>query len=169
MSDPVQATRLAALEARLSTLDDPGALIALATEIDDLGRRLALEIVGLADRELAAPLEPVLIRVPIVHTRVLLRAAEKLDDAGSPRRAARVLIEALRKAIDANLVEPVAQALAFTLDATGQRETAARVLSLATVDPAASRREWRARYLAAVDELPDRIDWLALDDELGVD
>lgn len=167
MNVPVQAEQLARLEARLATLDDPGALIALATEIDDLGRRLALEIVQLGDA--SAPLRPVLFRVPVVHTHALLRAAEKLDDAGSPRRAARVLLEALRKAIDANLVESAATALAFTLDAAGQREASARVMALVTPDPAASRREWRARYLTTIDELAETIGWAALDDDLGTE
>jgi hypothetical protein len=167
--EPLQGTRLAALEDQIATLEHPGDLLALATAIDDLGRQLALELMRLVDQpDVAAPLKPVLIRVPVVHTRALLRAAEKLDDAGSPRRAARVLIEALRKSLDANLVDTVASALAFTLQASGQHDVAARVLAIA-IDPPTSRREWRARSLAVIDELPGLIDWNALDDELGLD
>jgi len=170
VSEPLQATALASLEQQIATRDQPAELLALATAIDDLGRELALEIVRLAAQpELAAPLKPVLLRVPVVHTHALLRAAEKFDDAGSPRRAARVLIEALRKAIDANMVEVVSDALGFTLEAFAQHAAVAKVRSLVTAPEGASRRELRARHLAVVDELPAVIDWTALDDELGVD
>jgi hypothetical protein len=154
------------LEQQIVTRDQPGDLLALATAIDELGRNLALEIVERG--EAAAALKPILLRVPGVHTRVLLRAAEKLDDAGSPRRAARVLIEALRKAFDANLVEVVVDALTFTLEASGQQAAAARLQALVTAEPA-SRRELRARHMAIVDGLPDLVDWPALDDELAFD
>ncbi|MBA2544903.1 MAG: hypothetical protein H0V17_34995 [Deltaproteobacteria bacterium] len=171
VSEPLQSTTLASLEQQIATLDQPADLISLATSIDELGRDLALEIVRLATQpELADPLKPVLLRVPGAYTRALLRAAEKLDDAGSPRRAARVLIEALRKAFDANLVEVVADALGFTLDAFAQQAAATRLRTLVRfADPAASRRELRTRHLAVVEELPELIDWTALDDELGFD
>jgi hypothetical protein len=163
------ADELAALEAQIDARVEAADLLALATEIDELGRRLATELAGLlVQPERAAPLKPVLLRLPAVHTRALLRAAEKLDDAGSPRRAARVLIEALRKAFDANLVDPVADALAFVLDAFAQRDAAARLREL-TAPSELGRRELRARHLAIVDELPSLIEWSALDDELGFD
>jgi hypothetical protein len=163
------ADELAALEAQIDARVEAADLLALATDIDELGRRLATELAGLlVQPELAAPLKPVLLRLPAVHTRALLRAAEKLDDAGSPRRAARVLIEALRKAFDANMVDTVADALAFVLDAFAQRSAAARLREL-TVPSELGRRELRARHLAIVDELPSLIEWSALDDELGFD
>jgi hypothetical protein len=168
--ESLHATRLAELERQIDERDQPDELVALATAIDELGRELALEFTLVAAQpELAAPLRPVLLRLPAVHTRALLRAAEKLDDAGSPRRAARVLIEALRKALDARMVEVVAGALVFTLEAFAQREAAARVRALVTAEPTASRRELRARYLAVVDELPALIDWSALDDGQAFD
>ena len=91
--DPASA--LAELEKEIETRDQIAELLALATAIDALGRTLAIEITRLAAvPEQATPLKLVLLRVPSVHTRALLRTAEKLDDAGSPRRATRVLLVA---------------------------------------------------------------------------
>lgn len=165
--DPVeQAHALAALEAQLPTLEQPAELFALATAVDELGRRVALELQRLAtDATRAAPLKPVLLRVPSVHTRVLVRLAEKLDDRGSPRRAARVLLEALRKAFDANMVDTVVDALGFTLEAFAQRAASARLRSLLEPAGALGRREHRARYMSIVDELDTLVEWAALDDE----
>lgn len=172
LGEPVQAATLAALEARIAQLAEPADLLALAAEIDQLGMQLAYEITRFAAQpELAAPLKPVLVRVPTVHTRTLLRAAERFDDLGSPKRATYVLIEALRKAFSSETIAAVAQALTFTLEAHGQAVAAAHVRALVTsrVDEAASRRELRARFLAGIDELPGLIDWNALDDEPGLD
>ncbi len=164
--DPASA--LAELEKEIETRDQIAELLALATAIDALGRTLAIEITRLAAvPEQATPLKLVLLRVPSVHTRALLRTAEKLDDAGSPRRATRVLLVALRKAIDANLVDVVATALSFTLDA--QRAAIAKLDQLLASDPALDRRERRQRHLALVDELEALIVWDALDDELAYD
>ena len=166
-ADP--ATVLAELETEIGARDQIADLLALATAIGALGRTLALELTRLgADREARAPLELVLLRVPAVHTRALLRTAEKLDDAGSPRRAARVLVEAMRKAIDADLVEVVADALGFTFDAFEQHAATAKLRALLAIE-AATRRERRQRHLALVDELAAAIDWAALDDELALD
>ncbi len=167
MADP--ASVLAELEQEIDKRDQVPDLLALATAIDALGRTLALELTRLGtDREARAPLELVLLRVPAVHTRALLRTAEKLDDAGSPRRAARVLVEAMRKAIDADLVEVVADALGFTFVAFAQHVATAKLHELLAIE-APSRRERRQRHLAMVDELVAAIDWAELDDELGYD
>ena len=164
------AQALTALERRIDTLEHPAELLALATEIDSLGRHLALELQRLAlDPARSAPLKPVLLRVPAAHTRVLLRCAEKLDDLGSPRRAVRVPLEALRKALDADMVEVVVDALGFTLEAFEQHAASARLRSLLESPAEMSRRERRARNLGIIDELATTIEWLALEDELGYD
>ena len=96
--------------------------------------------------------------------------AEKLDDAGSPRRATRVLVIALRKAIDgvdSKLVDAVATALSFTLDA--QPPTIAKLNEIVALDPTANRRDRRARHLELVDELEALVTWDALEDELAYD
>ncbi len=170
-TDPASA--LAELEAEIAVRDQIPDLLALATAIDALGRTLAIEITRLAAvPEHAMPLKLVLLRVPAVHTRCLLRTAEKLDDAGSPRRAARVLTIALRKAIDApdgSLVDTVSTALAFTFDAFAQHAATAKLNELLAIDPTASRRDRRQQHLALVDELEAAIAWDALDDELAFD
>lgn len=169
--EPLQAGALAALERRIAELDDPAELLALATQIDQLGMQLAYEIRRYgAQSELAAPLKPVLLRVPVVHARALLRTAERYDDRGSPRRAAYVLIEALRKSFAVDALAAAAHALAFLLDAHGQPTAAARVRTLMTADGGGDRRAIRARFEAALDELRDRdIRWVDLDDEPQVD
>lgn len=171
MADTDPATALAELEREIDAGQQIDELIALATAIDALGRTLAIEITRLAAApEHAMPLKLVLLRVPAVHTRCLLRTAEKLDDAGSPRRATRVLAIALRKAIDGvdgKLVDAVATALSFTLD--GQPEPLAKLEEVLAIDHAANRRDRRARHLALVDELEALVEWDALDDELAYD
>lgn len=169
--DPIDhAQALTVLEQQIDALQHPTELLALATKIEDLGRQLALELQRLVTEPArAAPLKPVLLRVPAVHTRVLLRCAEKLDDLGSPRRAARVLLEALRKAFDADMVEVVVDTLGFTLDAFEQRAASARLRMLLEPPAEMSRRERRMRHMGVVDELVALIDWPALDDELGYD
>ncbi|MGE3460099.1 MAG: hypothetical protein AB7O24_33625 [Kofleriaceae bacterium] len=170
MDSSEQEAALTALEEQIDALEHPSELLVLSTKIDDLGRQLALELQRLAlEPARMAPLKPVLLRVPVVHTRALLRCAEKLDDLGSPRRAVRVLLEALRKAFDANMVELVVDALVFTLDAFEQRAAAARLRALLEPLPDASRREARVRHMGIVDELIALIEWAALDDELGYD
>jgi hypothetical protein len=154
--------QLAALEARIGQLDDPTALVALATEIDTLGVELAAELRGVVSESDRVVLARVLARVPAVHVRALLRAAERFDDAGSPRRAAFVLVEALRVAFDPEMLATTAAALAFVLEAHGQAPAAARVGDVVTASP-------RTRFLAAVDAVRAAIDWSALDDELGFD
>lgn len=164
------ATALAELEREIDARTQIDELVALATAIDALGRTLALEITRLGgDRDARAPLELVLLRVPAVHTRALLRTAEKLDDAGSPRRAARVLLIALRKAIDANLVDVVATALEFTFAAFDQHAASEKLRAVLAIDPAMPRRERRHHHLALVDDLEAAIEWDALDDELAYD
>jgi hypothetical protein len=167
-AEPLEAGQLATLEARITHLDDGPALLHLATEIDELGRRVALAIAQHAPGAgVATPLHPVLLRVPAIYTRTLLRAAEKYDDIGSTRRAVFALVEALRRAFEANMVEPVTEALVFILDAHEQEAAAGYTRKLATGldDAATTRRERRAHYLAAVDALRDVIDWALLDDE----
>jgi hypothetical protein len=165
-----RAHALTVLEQQVDLLQDPSELLALATQIEDFGRELALELQRLiAEPTRRAPLEPVLMKVPVVHTRVLLRCAEKLDDLGSPRRAARVLCEALRKAFDANMVATVVDALGFTLDAFDQRPASTRLRALMEPPAEASRRERRVRHMHIVDELLALIEWSELDDELGFD
>ncbi|MBS1121536.1 MAG: hypothetical protein H6Q90_3764 [Deltaproteobacteria bacterium] len=171
VAEPVQALILTALEDKISQLAEPSELLALASEIDQLGMQLAHEITRLASRpELAAPLGPVLVRVPSVYARTLLRAAERFDDLGSPKRSTYVLIEALRKTFEPATINTVAQALRFVLEAHGQPAAAERVRELVTMlDERPSRRDARERFLAAIDELRDLVDWGALDDELGLD
>ena len=172
LGEPVQATTLAALEQRIPQLAEPTELLELAAQLDLLGMQLAYEITRLAAQpELAAPLKPVLVRVPTVHARALLRAAERFDDLGSPKRAVYVLLEALRKAFEPATIAAAAEALTFSLDAHGQRAAAARVRELVTAptDQGQTRRELRESFLAGLDELRAQIDWTALDDEPGTD
>lgn len=166
MSDPTST--LADLEAQIDQHDDGGDLVILATTIEHFGRQLAQELqLALSDPARAEPLKPILLRVPAVHVRALLRAAEKLDDAGNSRTAARVLVEALHRAFDADRVEQVADALGFVLVAFEQRAASTTLETLLALDPALPRRERRQRHLELVDELADAIDWTALDDELS--
>lgn len=175
LGEPMQAATLAALDRRIAELTDPGELLALATEIDQLGMELAYEITRLGSTpELVAPLKPVLINVPKVHARALLRAAERFDDVGSPRRAAYVLLEALLKSFDPDTINVVNDALSFILEAHGQTEAAGelRALVAARADhraAGADRRQLRAQFVAAVEALRARIEWHALEDEPGVD
>lgn len=171
LADPARAAELAALEAQAETLGDPDLLVALASQIDALGMQLAYEISRHAhDAAHIAPLKPVLLRVPALYGRTLLRAAEKFDDQGSPRRAAYVLFEALRKAFDHDVITTVAGALSFVLDAHGQRKPAMTIRALLGErdDQRArgvDRREVRTRFAAALETLRDTgVDWNALDD-----
>lgn len=169
VGEPLQATALAALEERGRQLSEPTELLALATQIDELASQLAHEIAShAADSPLAAPLAPVLRRVPAIRAHVLLRAAERFDDRGSPRRAALVLVEALRRAFGAE-VTSIAEALTFTLEAHGQLGAARLVGALITPRDGGDRRAQRAQLLEALDALTGVIDWSALDDELGTD
>ena len=166
MSDPTST--LADLEAQIDQHDDGGDLVILATTIEHFGRQLAQELqLALSDPARAEPLKPILLRVPAVHVRALLRAAEKLDDAGNSRTAARVLAEALHSASDADRGEQGADALGFVLVAFEQRAASTTLETLLALDPALPRRERRQRHLELVDELADAIDWTALDDELS--
>jgi hypothetical protein len=172
IGEPIEAEMLARLEEKLPQRDAPTELLDLATEIDELGRRIALAIAQHPPRsELALPLRPVLLRVPVAYTRTLLRASERYDDIGSPRRAALVLVEALRKAFDANMVADVVEPLIFILEANEQPAAAARMRAFVTEpsDPNESRRERRERYFDAIEGLHAAIDWNALDDEPGTD
>ncbi|MBA3453238.1 MAG: hypothetical protein H0T42_09120 [Deltaproteobacteria bacterium] len=171
LADPARAAELAALEAQAETLTDPDLLVALATQIDGLGMQLAYEISRHAhDEAHIAPLKPVLMRVPALYGRTLLRAAEKFDDQGSPRRAAYVLFEALRKAFDHDVITSVAGALSFVLEAHGQTTPAAKIRALlAERDEqrarGVERREVRTQFAAALETLRDRgVQWDALDD-----
>ena len=162
------AAELAELAAQIDQHDQPGDLLLLSTTIDHFGRQLAQELSRvIAAPALADPLKPILLAVPAVHVRALLRTAEKLDDANSPRRGARVLLEALHHAFDANLVEVVVEALGFTLAAFEQRTAADKLQALASIDPNLARRARRGLHLALVEELADAIEWPVLDDELG--
>lgn len=169
--DPARAAELAALEEQVETLDDPHLLVALATRMDTLGMQLAYEISRHAhDAAHIAPLKPVLLRVPALYGKTLLRAAEKFDDQGSPRRAAYVLFEALRKAFDPDVITAVASALSFVLEAHGQSKPAQTIRALLTEreDRRAAgvdRREVRTQFSAALEALRDGgVDWDALDD-----
>lgn len=171
LADPARAAELAALEAQAETLGDPDLLVALATQIDALGMQLAYEISRHAhDEAHIAPLKPVLMRVPALYGRTLLRAAEKFDDQGSPRRAAYVMFEALRKAFDHDVITSVAGALSFVLEAHGQSTPAAKIRALlADRDDqrarGVDRREVRTQFAAALDALRDGgVQWDALDD-----
>lgn len=170
-ADPARAAELAALEEQVETLTSPDLLVALASRIDTLGMQLAYEISRHAhDAGHIAPLKPVLMRVPALYGKTLLRAAEKFDDLGSPRRAAYVLFEALRKAFDPDVITSVASALSFVLEAHGQAKPAVaiREILVEREDRRArgvDRREVRTQFAAALDELRDGgVDWDALDD-----
>ena len=167
MEDPAAA--LAELDAEIDQHDQANDLVMLATTIDHFGRGLAQELQRvMAEPALADPLKPVLLAVPAVHVRALLKAAEKLDDAGSPRRAARVLVEALHRAFDADKTSLVADALGFTLLAFEQRAAADTLQTILAIDPAMPRRERRARHQALVEQLAEAIEWDTLDDELNL-
>lgn len=170
-ADPARAAELGALEEQVETLSDPHLLVALATRIDTLGMQLAYEISRHAhDAAHIAPLKPVLLRIPALYGKTLLRAAEKFDDQGSPRRAAYVLFEALRKAFDPNVITAVASALSFVLEAHGQTKPARTIRALLTEreDRRAAgvdRREVRTQFSTALEALRDGgVDWDALDD-----
>jgi len=170
-ADPARAAELAALEEQVETLSDPHLLVALATRIDTLGMQLAYEISRHAhDAAHIAPLKPVLLRIPALYGKTLLRAAEKFDDQGSPRRAAYVLFEALRKAFDPDVITAVASALSFVLEAHGQTKPARTIRALLTEreDRRAAgvdRREVRTQFSSALEALRDGgVDWDALDD-----
>jgi hypothetical protein len=171
VADPARAAELAALEEQVETLEDPHLLVALATRIDTLGMQLAYEISRHAhDAAHIAPLKPVLLRVPALYGKTLLRAAEKFDDQGSPRRAAYVLFEALRKAFDPDVITAVAGALSFVLEAHGQTKPALTIRSLLAEREerrarGVDRREVRTQFAAALETLRDGgVDWDGLDD-----
>ncbi len=170
-SDPARAAELAALEEQVETLTAPDLLVALATRIDTLGMQLAYAISRhVNDPAHVAPLKPVLMRVPALYGKTLLRAAEKFDDLGSPRRAAYVLFEALRKAFDPDVITSVASALSFILEAHGQAKSAVTIRGLLAEreDRRArgeDRREVRTQFAAALEALRDGgVEWDALDD-----
>jgi len=171
LGDPARVAELAALEVRIDQLAEPEVLVALASQIDTLGMQLAFEISRHAhDAAHVAPLKPVLIRVPEVHGRALVRAAEKFDDLGSPRRAAYVLFEALRKAFDPDVIGSVSAALAFILDAHEQGTAATQLRSLVATREeqraaGVDRKEVRIQFASALELLRDRgVDWTALAD-----
>ena len=170
--DPARAAELAALEERIATVDEPDALVAIATQVDTLGMELAFEISRHAhDEAHVAPLKPVLMRVPMLYGRALVRAAEKFDDLGSPKRAVYVLFEALRKAFDPEVIASVTTALSFVLDAHGQGTAAQRLSDLVAVREeqraaGMDRKEVRAQFSAALEQVRDRaVDWSALADD----
>ena len=172
LGDPARAAELAALEGRIEQLADPDMLVALASQVDTIGMQLAFEISRDGhDAAQVAPLKPVLMRVPAIYGRALVRAAEKFDDLGSPKRAAYVLFEALRKAFDADVIGSVSAALAFILEAHGQGSAAQRLRDLVATreDQRAAgtdRKEVRAQFIAALEQLRDRgVDWAALADD----
>ena len=172
LGDPARVAELAALEVRIDQLAEPEVLVALASQIDTLGMQLAFEISRHAhDAAHVAPLKPVLIRVPEVHGRALVRAAEKFDDLGSPRRAAYVLFEALRKAFDPDVIGSVSAALAFILDAHEQGTAATQLRALVSTREeqraaGVDRKEVRIQFASALELLRDRgVDWTALADD----
>lgn len=172
VADPARALELASLESRIDTLEDPDALVAVASQIDKLGMQLAFEISRHAhDADHIAPLKPVLMRVPAVYGRALVRAAEKYDDGGSPKRAAYVLFEALRKAFDPELIASMCDALAFVLEAHEQGPVAFKLRDLvrARAEQRASgmdRKDVRTQFASGLTELRDHgIDWNALADD----
>lgn len=156
-------SQLALLTAQIDQVETGPELLAVATRLDELGRDVAEAFTQSRD----AALRPVLLGIPRAYTQALLRAAEKYDDAGSPRRAVFALVEALGRAFDANMVAVVGGVLAFVLDANEQEEAASRtrVVVSATEDASVSRRELRQRFLASVAELREQIEWNALEDE----
>jgi len=177
VADPARALELASLESRIDTLEDPEVLVAVASQIDKLGMQLAFEISRHAhDADHVAPLKPVLMRVPEVYGRALVRAAEKYDDGGSPKRAAYVLFEALRKAFDPALIASMCDALAFILEAHQQGPVAFKLRDLVATraEQRASgmdRKEVRTQFASALTQIRDHgIDWNALaDDEVQFD
>jgi hypothetical protein len=172
VADPARALELASLESRIADLEDPEVLVAVASQIDKLGMQLAFEISRHAhDADHVAPLKPVLMRVPSIYGRALVRAAEKFDDRGSPKRAAYVLFEALRKAFDPALIASMMDALAFVLEAHEQGAAAVQLRALVIRREAqraagVDRKDVRTQFAAALEQLRDRaIDWTALTDE----
>jgi hypothetical protein len=170
--DPARLAEVATLELRVPQLSEPAELIALATEIDRLAMQLAHEVArSAADTALVASLKPVLLRASAVYGKALLRAAERFDDLGSPRRAVFILVEALRKAFDPQLIASVAAALSFALEANGQEAAATRLREIliergdrraAGVD----RREIRSQFTSSLEDIRDRlIEWTTLDDD----
>lgn len=170
--DPSRASELEALEQRVNASNDPDLLVAIASQIDTLGMQLAFEISRHAhDEAHIAPLKPVLMHVPTSYGRALIRAAEKYDDLGSPKRAVYVLFEALRKAFDADLIMAVSEALSFMLEAHGQGAAARQLRALVATRAAqrasgVDRKEVRTQFGASLAQLRDRgLDWTALADE----
>ncbi len=171
-ADPARALELASLESRIADLEDPEVLVAVASQIDKLGMQLAFEISRHAhDADHVAPLKPVLMRVPSIYGRALVRAAEKFDDRGSPKRAAYVLFEALRKAFDPAVIASMMDALAFVLEAHEQGGAAVQLRALVIRREAqraagVDRKDVRTQFAAALEQLRDRtIDWTALADD----
>lgn len=157
------ATTLADLDAQTETYDTGSDLRIHATSIEHFGRELAQRLQRVqGDPAEAEPLKPILLAVPAIHVRALLRAAEKIDDEGSPRGAMHLLVEALHRAFDADRVPQVADALGFMLVAYQQRTAAEKLDALLSLDPALPRRERRERHLDLVEQLTDAIDWGAL-------
>ncbi|MDX2093723.1 MAG: hypothetical protein SFX73_38145, partial [Kofleriaceae bacterium] len=70
------AEDLAVLEARIGATTDPDRLVALASDVEKIGARLALELSQAKDPAIAAPLKPLMMRVPSVAGRAMLAAAE---------------------------------------------------------------------------------------------
>lgn len=157
------ATTLADLDAQTDQYDTGADLRIHATAIEHFGRELAQELQrSIADPAKADPLKPVLLAVPAVHVRALLRAAEKVDDEGSPRGAMHLLVEAMHRAFDADRVDEVANALGFVLVAYQQHTAATALNALLAIAPELPRRERRQRHVELVEQLERAIDWGAL-------
>lgn len=157
------ATTLADLDAQTDEYDTGSDLRIHATSIEHFGRELAQQLQRVHSEPAEAdPLKPILLAVPAIHVRALLRAAEKVDDEGSPRGAMHLLVEALHRAFDADRITQVADALGFMLVAYQQHTAADKLDSLLSLDPALPRRERRQRYLDLVEQLTGAIDWGAL-------
>lgn len=146
----------AALEAELPTAQTPEALVDLAGRVDALGRQIAVAI-ATGD----ATHRALLLRIPALYVRILLTAAERYDDRGSARRAAVVLLEALRRAFAPAAFGTVGEALAFLLEANDQSALAQRVRALVT---SRSERATSA-LLDEITAIHDAIDWAALPDD----
>lgn len=152
--------QLDALEAELASAHTPEALVDLAGRVDALGRQIAAVAAG--DPAHGA----LLVRVPPLYVRILLLAAERYDDRGSPRRAAVVLLEALRRAFTPAALGTVGEALAFLLEAHEQPAIAARVRAL--VDHHVLYRSLGRATSALDDEITaihGAIDWARLPDD----
>ncbi len=164
---------VATFELRIPQLSEPSELLALATELDRLAMQLAHQVARYApDSAEVASLKPLLLRTSAAYGKALLRTAERFDDLGSPKRAVYVLLEALRKAFDPQLIASVAASLSFTLEANGQAAAATRLREILSerADRRAAgveRREIRSQFTVAMEDIRDRlIEWTMLDDDV---